>query len=310
MGYIIVVDWGTSHLRAHLCEVFPSGRFERVDSAYALGVSKCTPNFQQELLTCIDHWVKVYGKVAIYLAGQIGSSIGWKEAKYLACPVAPKNIAQACLEFECEGHKVCVVPGISCQLDDENHDVMRGEEVQVLGWLQLDELHRKGKHIICLPGTHTKWVLVENGKIQLFKTAITGELYDLLSNQSVLIQQPSKIFDSKAFTLGAKYTLESELGNFSHGIFSVRSKQLFGELSPQQASSYLSGLLIGSDVRAAINATQWSLTPETTVTIIGDAHLSQCFADVLKMQSIPTDICEVNETTLLGFSSVYLAKKL
>ncbi len=310
MNYIIVVDWGTSHLRAYLCKVMTDGQFEHVDSAYALGVSKCEPNFQQELMHCIQPWAEQFGKLAIYLAGQIGSSIGWKEAPYLPCPVAPGKIAQSCLEFNCQGHKISVIPGVSCQLDDNNYDVMRGEEIQVLGWLQLHKSHSVGRHLLCLPGTHTKWVLIENGEIQLFKTAMTGELYDLLSNQSVLIQQPTSNFDCAAFAKGAKYTLESELGNFSHGIFSVRSKQLFGELSPEQASSYLSGLLIGSDVRAAINAHQWQLNATTKVTIIGDAHLSQCFADVLTMQNISSEICEVSKTTLLGFSSVYQAKKV
>jgi 2-dehydro-3-deoxygalactonokinase len=313
MYHIIAADWGTSHLRVYLCQVAADGQFTLLESKFAPGVRKSSKTCEQELIDCIADWAPTYGKTPVYLAGQVGSSIGWKETQYLPCPIAPQNIAQACLTFDCQGYPILIVPGLSCRIRDEQSneqsneqfDVMRGEELQVLGWLQLDPSHRVGQHLLCLPGTHTKWVLVNAGEIQLFKTAMTGELYDLLSKQSVLIQQQTKQFDEGAFETGARFTLESEADNFSHGIFSVRSKQLFGQLTPLQASSYLSGLLIGSDVRAAIHAKQWNLGEFKQVVIIGEQGLSQCFSKVLALQNINSRFFDEQTTSLSGFSAVY-----
>jgi 2-dehydro-3-deoxygalactonokinase len=304
MTNTIVVDWGTSHLRAYLCRELADGQLQLIDKKLALGVVKCQNKFEEELFNCIGSWLDVYGNLSITLSGQIGSSIGWKETPYIACPVIPSKVAKSCLNFTVRGGNISIVPGVSCKLGNENHDVMRSEELQVLGWLSIDKSHRHGLHLICLPGTHTKWVLVNNGTIMLFKTAMTGELYDLLNHQSVLIQKPSCAFDEDSFIEGAKYTLESEFGNFSHGVFSVRSKQLFGELSEKNASSYLSGVLIGSDVRAALHASEWDIESLLKVNIIGAPQLSDCFSKTLSLQGVKSTCFNVEETTLLGFSSI------
>ncbi|TWX72458.1 2-dehydro-3-deoxygalactonokinase [Colwellia sp. C1TZA3] len=304
-NYIITVDWGTSHLRAFLCEVNTDKTLTLKDDANGLGVNKVVNSFEQTLFDCIDHWVVQHGKLPIYMMGQIGSSIGWKETEYLPCPTKLGNLSSKCTNFVCSGHKITILPGLSCRLKNDNYDVMRGEELQVLGWLQLNLQHFSGTHLLCLPGTHTKWVFIKAGAIELFKTAMTGELFDLLTNHSILIKKNHATFDSASFKKGADFTLKSELGSFTHGLFSVRSKQLFGELTDSQASSYLSGLLIGSDVRAAMNAEEWQLSELGEITIIGTTHLSQQFSQVLNMHGIKTNICKMTEMTLLGFNAVY-----
>ncbi len=304
MAKVIVVDWGTSYLRAYLCEVLVNGDLALIDKRLALGVVKCDNKFEQEIFSCIEPWLISFGNLAVVLSGQIGSSIGWQETRYLPCPVAPTEVSKACLSFISRGIEFSIVPGVSCHVDDDNYDVMRGEELQILGWLSAEPCHQQGQHLICLPGTHTKWVLVDDGEIVLFKTAMTGELFDLLNNQSVLIQEPSEEFDLQAFVKGAKSTLESELGSFSHGVFSVRTKQLFGQLSQQQASSYLSGLLIGSDVRAAINASHWNIYSLAKIAIIGAPHLGECFAKTLALQGVKSQKYNVEKMTLFGFSSI------
>jgi len=301
---VIVIDWGTSHLRAYLCQQSSGKQLQLIETKLGLGVTKCQQNFEAELFACIDGWLENYGNLPIQLTGPIGSSVGWKETSYFPCPVTPEDISKACLTFTCRGHEISIVPGISCKLNDEHHDVMRGEELQILGWLNLHQSHCRGSHLLCLPGTHTKWVLVENGKIILFKTAMTGELFDLLNNQSILIQSPSSEFNETAFKKGAKFTLDSELGDFSHGIFSVRSNQLFGKLPQEEASSYLSGLLIGSDVRAAFNATEWDFSSLNQVVVIGAEHLSHCFSSVLSMKNVPSVIYNDKPITLSGFSKL------
>ena len=309
-SYFIAVDWGTSRLRAFLCRIREDGSLKLVTRTAGLGVSKSPLSFEDTLMQSIAPWEFEYGKLPILMSGQIGSSIGWKETPYLPCPISPQKLAKSCINFTCNGYEISIVPGLSCQLENDNYDCMRGEELQILGWLQLDPANRVGRHLLCLPGTHTKWVLVEDGKIKLFKTALTGELFDLIVNHSVLIQSKGPefnlaAFDQEAFDKGAAFTLKSEQGSFMHGLFSVRSKQLFGQLSPEEATSYLSGLLIGSDIRAAVNATEWCLGSVDLVSIIGAPHLSRSFARVLASQNIKSDICKVTATTLLGFNSLY-----
>ncbi|MCH2058688.1 MAG: 2-dehydro-3-deoxygalactonokinase [Thalassotalea sp.] len=302
--HFITIDWGTSHLRAFLCCIDQQDELSLIKRVTGLGVTKITSSFEQELFDCISPWTEEYGKLPILMAGQIGSSIGWKETQYLACPTSPKSVASACLQFESRGHQVTIVPGLHCSHNNNYRDVLRGEELQVLGWLAEDASHSKGRHLICLPGTHTKWVLVNNGQVLKFKTAMTGELFDLLSNHSVLIQRPTTEFNEPAFKYGAKYTLASELGSFIHGLFSVRSKQLFNELTPEHATSYLSGMLIGSDVRAALNATEWDFNELDSVNVIGNRQLSEYFTKVLAMLDIGATIHNVEKVTLAGFLSI------
>jgi 2-dehydro-3-deoxygalactonokinase len=314
-SYFIAVDWGTSRLRAFLCKVKADGSLKLVTRSAGLGVSKSALSFDETLMQCISPWESEYGKLPVLMAGQIGSSIGWKETPYLSSPISPQELAKSCVNFQCNGYNINVIPGLSCKLENNNYDCMRGEELQILGWLQLAVENQVGRHLVCLPGTHTKWVLVEDGKIKLFKTALTGELFDLIANHSVLIQEKvtvfnqgvfnQKVFNQEAFDSGAAFTLNSEMGSLIHGLFSVRSRQLFGQLSAHEATSYLSGLLIGSDVRASMNATEWSLAKMDKVSIVGASHLSSCFASVLESQSISTEICQVTTTTLLGFNSVF-----
>ncbi|REL30658.1 2-dehydro-3-deoxygalactonokinase [Thalassotalea euphylliae] len=302
---LIAIDWGTSHLRAYLCQYRQDNSLRLLATSYARGVTKVTHGFEQELFNCIAPWQAHYQHLPIIMAGQIGSSIGWQETTYLPCPISPNMVAQSCLHFTCRDQQLSIVPGLHCSHENNHRDVMRGEELQVLGWLAQDQAHQQGQHLICLPGTHTKWVLVDDGQVKLFKTAMTGELYDLLSHHSVLIQDAHGEFCPHAFASGAQYTLASALGSFIHGLFSARSKQLFKELAPEHATSYLSGMLIGSDVRAAINATEWSFEQLNSVSIIGNNTLSQRFSEVLTMQQIATTRYDVEAITLAGFASVY-----
>ncbi|MEW6997770.1 2-dehydro-3-deoxygalactonokinase [Colwelliaceae bacterium BS250] len=302
--YIITVDWGTSFLRAYLCQVSGQADLRLIDTKIGRGVSKCDGKFELELMACIESWQSEYGKLPVYMSGQISSSIGWKNTQYLPCPLVPKDIAFGGEIFSANGHDIYILPGTSCEYPDGSFDVMRGEELQILGWMQLTLSHEVGKHILCLPGTHTKWVLVENGSIQLFRTAMTGELFDMLSNGSMLIQEPQVDFDLKSFTEGAEYVLKGNAGDFSHDLFSVRTRQVMNQISKQQASSYLSGVLIGTDARAAQKSKYWEFDQVDSIHIIGSVKISEYFAVVLELMGCNSKFYDAKQTSLLGFASI------
>ncbi len=307
-AYVIAVDWGTSNLRAHLCEILPNRKFKVLATKEGPGVSKVNGDFETELMTLTKKWRNEFSQLPMLLSGLIGSSIGWKEVPYLSCPVSPHLLADSYFNFNCQGHDMYIVPGVSCCLSDGYHEVMRGEELQVLGWLQLNDNHKLGRHLICLPGTHTKWVLVENAEIQYFKTSVTGELYDILCQHSVLIQNQHSRFSNDVFTAAAQYSLASQQDSLIHSLFSTRSKQLFNDIRPEDAPSWLSGLLIGSDVRAACNARQWQMDDFQKVAIIGNGQLADCFSVALAIKEIETEVFDVTATSIAGFSSFYQAK--
>jgi 2-dehydro-3-deoxygalactonokinase len=310
-GFFIAVDWGTSHLRAYLCQWNEDNSLQLLDQRGGPGVVKIDTDFKTALLNCICPWQQKYGPLPIFMAGQINSSIGWQVTPYLDCPIKPQEIANSCLNFDCEGHRLILLPGVRCALQNNLQDVMRGEELQILGFLQLQPSYKTGTILLCLPGTHTKWVLLKDGQINCFKTAMTGELFDLLCHQSVLIQQDSAMgdFDWTAFEQGCEFTLSSDSGNFVHGLFSVRTRQLSGEMTALQAKAYLSGVLIGSDVRAAKHAKEWQLTQGSEVVVIGTPRLNRCFATALSSIGVQCHEFDVQSATLSGFSELYQLMK-
>jgi 2-dehydro-3-deoxygalactonokinase len=309
----IAVDWGTSHLRAYLCQLQldqpaqPDQQVLLLDTVTGPGVGKRKTDFAETLQQAIAPWLAEYGVLPVLMAGQIGSSIGWHETAYLPCPIVPEQILGSGYQFSTAELMITIMPGLCCRLATQQFDVMRGEELQILGFLQLNPQFRQGEHVLCLPGTHTKWVLLRDGVIACFKTAMTGELFDLLSRQSVLIQQPcpSEQLDWLAFTQGSDFTLMADAGNLVHGLFSVRTRQLFGGENGAQACSYLSGMLIGSDVRAALHATDWQLNAQSSVVVIGGYPLQHCFGQVLQAAGIEATMADVTACTLRGFATVF-----
>lgn len=303
----IAVDWGTSHLRAYLCRVNAQQPLMLLEQRDGPGVVKSSQNFEQTLLNTIEPWSEQYGKVPVYIAGQITSSIGWHETPYLECPINPEGLLDAAISFDCAGHTIKALPGTKCTLQNTLFDVMRGEELQILGFLKQNPEYQQGKILLCLPGTHTKWVLINQGEIICFKTAMTGELYDLLCHQSVLIPSDCEegCFDWRAFEQGCELTLGSDSGNLAHGIFSVRTRQLSKELTPVQAKAYLSGVLIGSDVRAARHASEWQLLSDTQVVVVGTKQLNKCFSTALNQIGVKCAEFDIKAATLSGFNFLY-----
>lgn len=312
----IAVDWGTSHLRAYLCQLpdEPVAADNAVPAPVIQlamvtgpGVCKISSDFASTLQQALACWQAEYGALPVLMAGQIGSSIGWHETAYLPCPVQPSEIATGGYQFISLAMPIRILPGLCCRLPNQQFDVMRGEELQILGFLQLQPQFGQGQHLLCLPGTHTKWVLLRDGVIEYFKTAMTGELFDLLSHHSVLIQQPcaGDIVDWPAFDLGCEFTLFADAGNLVHGLFSVRTRQLFAGQTHSQACAYLSGMLIGSDVRAALHATDWQLNAQSSVVVIGGYPLLDCFSRVLQAVGIEPVLADVTQCTLSGFARVF-----
>ena len=228
---MIAIDWGTTSFRAY--RLGPDGQVLESRSA-PKGILAVPPGgFAAVLETELGDWIK---EAPIVMSGMVGSRQGWVEVPYVPCPAGFDEIASGLREVRTG---VWVVPGVSCR--DRVPDVMRGEEVQVLG-AGVDGL-------ICLPGTHSKWVKVKNGRIERFSTHMTGEVYAVLRQHSILGRMMEEgETDARAFREGVERS--GAAGGLLHHLFGVRTRALMGELDSAASASYLSGLLIGHELRA------------------------------------------------------------
>jgi 2-dehydro-3-deoxygalactonokinase len=262
-------DWGTTQLRLFLCGEEPAP-LAQVEGP---GVNRVSGAFERALDVRVRSWTERHGDLPIVLSGMVGSSLGWVQTPYLPCPVKPEQLAGACIQLR--NGRIRIVPGVSCRNRLGAPDYMRGEETHLLGALQIEPALREGRHLVCLPGTHTKWAILQDGNVQEFLTSPTGEVFGSLASQSTLVPAAGNSKEAvsvSGFIRAAQRVNQFPEAQLLHRLFECRSLRLSGELTPDQAASYLSGLLIASDVSGALRL----LLPSTTsplVHVIGAAEL-------------------------------------
>ena len=241
----IAGDWGTSRLRLYLCD--EDGHV----LARAEGEGASVPDCAGRFAAAVKPWDNAHGQLPALLSGMVGSTIGWREVPYLKCPAKPAAIAAAASRFEVDGRAIAILPGLSCTGKTGAPDVMRGEETQILGALRLHPELGRGRHVICLPGTHAKWVALEDGAVVAFQTALSGELFELLRRHSVLARDGGDVAVNDAFLRGLAFAKANREADLLYLVFSTRARVVTGEMPKSDAASYLSGLIVGKDVATA-----------------------------------------------------------
>jgi 2-dehydro-3-deoxygalactonokinase len=262
---MIGVDWGMTSFRAFRVGRDGNIRDRRASPRGIMNVPD--GRFGDTLRDEIGPWLAL-GEDKVLLSGMIGSRQGWKEAPYLPCPAGAAELAGALADIGFDWAKVKLVPGLSGADEAGVAEVMRGEEAQVMG---VPALLRDGG-LACLPGTHSKWVLVEGGRITRFTTHMTGEAFAALRGHTILGRMmrdgPA---DGAPFESGL--TRSAEPGGLLHHLFGVRALALADRLNETEAPAYLSGILIGHEVRAAL-----AQSPGAIVQVIGAADLTALYA--------------------------------
>ena len=293
----IAGDWGTTHLRLFLCD----GEGVALDSRGGPGAAESTGRFATVFASLTADWEAQHGKLPAVLCGMVGSSFGWVQAPYVPCPARPAHIAAACAVID---HRIHVVPGLSCQNRFGAPDVLRGEETQLLGALSLLE----PRQLVCLPGTHTKWLVMEEGQVREFFTAPTGELFAVLRDHSVLVRGASPgsdaAIEAKAFDDAVASVAARPDAQVLHRLFECRSRPLSGELPATAAAAYLSGLLIASDVQGALRALAGTFAPSTVV-LVGAAPLTQLYASACAALGLRSSQVDGATASLAGLTEVY-----
>jgi 2-dehydro-3-deoxygalactonokinase len=259
----IAVDWGTSNRRAWALGADGRTLAERSDAAGLLAIQE--RRFGESLESFLRDWLTL--GLPVVMAGMVGSRMGWAEVPYLAAPAPLADLAKTLMKAGRIADSDCwIVPGVSFD-GPAQPEVMRGEESQMLGALLQQ---RRTDGVFLTPGTHSKWVRVADGKLLEFRTYITGEMFNLLRQSGTLAQlMTGEGDDEAAFAQGVQATSgESELLN---RLFSARSLALFNRLSGDKIASYVSGMLVGTEMRDALAA--WPDLGRGGVTCIGSAGM-------------------------------------
>ncbi len=300
---LVAGDWGTSRLRLFLCDADGTA----IDSIDGPGASEARDHFPETFDSLLTDWTRQHGALPAILCGMVGSSFGWTQAPYLPCPARPEQIAGACVALR--AGRVRIIPGLSCRNRLDAPDLMRGEETQILGALRLDPALHRGQQLLCLPGTHTKWVLLDEGTVREFLTATTGELFALLCAHSVLVSDSPTRAQSKTIAVGPAFTRALEQHQRSpdaallHRMFEGRSRRLSNELATDDAAAYLSGLMIASDVSGALALLATAIS--TPVLIIGAPQLTSLYAAALESQGRESRAIEGSAASLAGLVHVH-----
>lgn len=264
-GGFIAVDWGTTNRRGYL--IGPGGVLadEMEDDKGILAVpAGGFPAAVAELRERL-------GDRPMLMGGMVGSNRGWIEAPYVPCPADAGALAAHVIWAE-EG-RTAIVPGLSF-LDDHRADVMRGEEMQLFGALAERTISETG--LICHPGTHNKWITLEAGRVTRFRTVMTGELFSLLKEHSILSDLlQAEAEPGEAFERGVRRGLSDD--DLTAELFSVRARVLLGQTERSGAASYTSGLLIGSDLRTGLRH-----GTDCDVVVMGRPELTRLYAAALK----------------------------
>ncbi|WP_419908906.1 2-dehydro-3-deoxygalactonokinase [Hoeflea sp.] len=272
---LIGIDWGTSSLRAFLI----GSEGEVLDSVCSgQGIMHVEDrNFDAVFQGLIRPWAKLKD-LPVIASGMITSRNGWVETPYVKVPSGAEDLAHALVPFETkDGVTVRFVTGMTTEHGGAP-DVMRGEETQIVGASAMG----MGDGVFVMPGTHSKWITVSGGRIEDYATFMTGEVFGALRSHTILgtlmVNAP---FNEDGFQQGVEAGLASG-ANLLHELFHVRTLPLFGRISEEMVADYLSGMLIGAEIRAA-NKEQ---AKNGTVTIVGRDDLADRYGIALDVAGL------------------------
>jgi 2-dehydro-3-deoxygalactonokinase len=298
MSAFLACDWGTTNLRAWV--IGDDGRPLSRREFAELGVSRLQPGEAAKRFVDQVRPAMQAESLPAILCGMAGSTLGWAVVPYEDAPVGLERLASRLTRVEAPGPAVRIVPGVKSEGVAGAPEVMRGEETQALGWVADDPARRRGRRVLCHPGTHAKWIIVDDGEIRRFVTAMTGELYDVLRRHSVLKAESGPV-DAAAFTLGLESAGEGD--GLSTRLFTVRTRVVADGLDPRSAASYLSGLLIGSEVASAPRLL--GLTETAPVALVGDPALCALYETALTRRGCAPTRHDGDEAALSGLSALH-----
>lgn len=293
----IVADWGTTRFRGYLIE--NETILDQVSSDEGVSALRKGEHRGVFLRQC-GRWLEAEPDAPVLLVGMVGSREGWQEAPYASCPAGPAEIARALVPVDLgDGRKGHIIPGLFCEPAPGAADVMRGEETLVLG-------AGVENGLVCSAGTHPKWIHMRDGRIERFATFMTGEMYALLREQSMIGRPATEPADPKGFDLGLD-AAERNSGTdgaarvgLLHLLFGARAAVVSGRMASNLLGPYLSGLLTGDEINGALA----QFGRPSVVTILADQARADLYAHALARHGIRTELKNTQQALLAGLARI------
>ena len=291
---LIALDWGSTRFRGWLID--PNGiEIDKIDKEFGIlkiNHSQYLDVFEKEL----GSWIKQHGSIPIIAAGMIGSRHGWMETPYLNCPTGLEQLAQNLSYLKINSKLInsplsmAIVPGIQ-YFENGIPDVMRGEETQIAGL----ELSQQQVDLCILPGTHSKWVFTNKGKIESFTTFMTGEIFSIIQKNSILNRlMVGNSFNKDEFITGCNQSLNSSFG-FLKEVFSARTMAIFDKVNPKGIHSYLSGIVIGNEIKDGLeNYYKNTSFKENAIVLNGEYSLCSLYRLAFETAGVKVKLEEKN----------------
>jgi 2-dehydro-3-deoxygalactonokinase len=282
-------DWGTTRLRLWRVEDGVVTDFRE-----GLGIGQLEGLPADALRAGIAPWAESAPPALIALCGMVGARNGMHEVPYAECPVDLAGWRAATVDLAFDGVPLRIAAGVACR-EDGRSDVMRGEETQIFGAIGLHPALGEGEHIAVLPGTHSKWVSLEGGRIKAFRTFLTGELYNLLQGSSLLATRHESDTGSAGDAFATGLARADEFGALG-SLFEARAAQLRDGRSPAWASGFISGLLLGSEL---VEMRRGRGLPRQ-VSVVGGVELAGLYAQAFARFGVEADLLDGDACALAG----------
>lgn len=291
----IGINWGSTNFRAYRIGADGTVRDERNAPAGVAMLDR--DGMARTLSEALSDWGDCEHR---YATGMIGSNIGWVTVPYVDCPAASIDLLRDDAQVRIAQTDVHIVPGLACTRPDGAPDVLRGEEMELFGALALSDC---APRYVVLPGTHTKWVRVEDGRLADFMTAMSGEIFDRLTAAGLL----ASIVDGPAaadetFAQGVQTGMAGERG-LAVTLFGARARVVQGLLPASKAASYLRGLLIGAELRDARRA--YPDLGDSPIVLVGNPALSLLYRDALRINGLESTIISARDACVAGFTALH-----
>lgn len=285
-GDFVLGDWGTSRLR-----LYRMSGAEVTARLNGPGTGALETPAETVLAERLEVWLGEGRLSDVTLCGMAGAPGGLIHAQYAPCPASAATWLGSWAVTQVAGVNVSVLPGLSCRTNDGVPEVMRGEETQVFGAVALNPALAEGEYLVVLPGTHCKWVRLQNGTIASFRTHPTGELFALLAGQSTLTGPDTP--GNGRFEDGFARGIERADEPLTSALFEARAARMLDGRSKDWSRGYISGLLIGSEVEAEVIA-------GSSVVLIGDPALCNLYERSLSSMGCKTSRIDGDAAVVAG----------
>ena len=290
---LIALDWGTSSLRGFLMDCAGRVLDQR---ANAHGIQNLPlpglSGFEQAFTDLCGGWLSAHPGLPVVAGGMVGSAQGWREAPYVHCPADTASLAsQAIAVDSASGVRILIAPGMLYDPPSGPPDILRGEEIQIAGALA-DRPDWGRDACMVLPGTHSKWVEIEGGRMARFSTYMTGETFAVLCKHSILGRlmppdvTPAESDADAAFAEGVRAAQASGPGDLTHQIFAARTLGITRRMPVELLKDYLSGLLIGHELTSGLAHMRNDLHEDRPLLLIGEGSLCRRYVRGLELLGV------------------------